>query len=569
MRGVVSQKSYNEACHNDNFSEKYHKNHPLGLDLNGPALGNHYVEGLGLAYDKELVPVFRQLSDPFVGLNDLSWLNPSIIESTIAFWVDHHQWKKVVICNSESNIFDIQLLLRDLGVDCLVGSNKDFRNTDHEYLKYEPSMDAFLFPDKQNTNNMVQQGWPREKIFELKTLLAVGINSPNMRVVFDLLVACKSLRKRFDQLSLYVPPDEPYGTLLAKCLYSLEPDLFDYILDYATKKYPSLDESETYLGPWSFYEKQGPRSAVVFAATRERFINRVSWCQHIANCSHEMTVFAPYTKVSRARTYQHNSPRPSIIWETTCTGSSRSTHVLLPMAELLGRSDLCIDFTNTSRMAWADIQETTKIARGYFSAMGLYHFGRTHIVPLDLTQFQDTPLKVVMCCRDPRDMLFSLFGYHYTLFYKRSIDYLSDEEVDTLIAIMQGSEIPRPNNHDKYYAHCINQFLIAQSMPNARLLRFEDVHYTPYETYVDIMKWLEWLPCSYLCDEEIETQLKQRIKITREQHWGNRRDAKGHPHSQLVIGKWKLWFPPRLIEAFKDIYGQALIDLGYEKDKDW
>lgn len=551
---------------------RYHEKHPLKLDPSRPSLGNHYVKGLKLPYDKKLVEVFEQLSDKHIQPHTLTWVKQPVIEEALRMWIRCCKWKKVVLSYSTPHDFDVRAFLQNLGVDCINDFRGDLYNSQGEsddYLKHDVNIDAFLFPGKHNTTEIIYQGWPREKIIDLKTLLAIGLHSQHMNIVFDFLAACKKLRKEYEKLSLFVPLNESYGSLLAKCLYCLKPDLFDCVVDYNIKYTPSVDESESYHGHWSFYEKHGKKSAIVFVGTHEHFLKRVSWCQNISYCSPEITVFAPYIKLHKARAYQHQSPKPTVIWETACTGSARSSAVLFPMAGLLGRIELDLDDTLRNRIAWTTIEETTKIARDYFDALDLYHVGRTHLTPLDLSCFRDTPLKIVMCSRDPRDMLFNYFGYHYTNFYNRSVDYLTDSEIELLIAIIQGVEVSRPNHHDKYYAHCINQFLIAQSMTNVRLLPFEEVHNNPLKIYMDIMRWLEWLPCNYMENQDIEAFLEDRIKISRAQHWENRVNSKRNGRTKHVIGKWKSWFPPRVIQVFKDIYGQALIDLGYEKNLDW
>jgi hypothetical protein len=97
------------------------------------------------------------------------------------------------------------------------------------------------------------------------------------------------------------------------------------------------------------------------------------------------------------------------------------------------------------------------------------------------------------------------------------------------------------------------------SSPDCLAVRFEDLVHpeTRGETHVRIARYL-------LPDAD---QREVRAAVSKMARGHDPKDS--HTFRKGTSGEWRSHFSNRHVELFKELAGQMLIDLGYEKNSDW
>ena len=178
--------------------------------------------------------------------------------------------------------------------------------------------------------------------------------------------------------------------------------------------------------------------------------------------------------------------------------------------------------------------------------------------------------------RDPRDIVVS--GYYSHLYSHSTQAWTQLVEIRDKLQTSSKedglmSEIERSTNLINHISSW------DYSNPNIMELKMEEFMGNPYERLIDVFKFLD-----LVYDKESPQNLKNndrlpigkfmaaayynRFSAKAKGRTEGQEDQKSH-YRKGVAGDWKNHFTENHKKAFKDIAGQVLIELGYEKNMDW
>lgn len=189
------------------------------------------------------------------------------------------------------------------------------------------------------------------------------------------------------------------------------------------------------------------------------------------------------------------------------------------------------------------------------------------ITPLYITydKFQRIDLKkedrVFFVMRDPRDLVIS--DYFSIKFSHGANPYIIKKRKE-LLAISEEEGIQERIENFNTYLDCLASWTKSKD-PRVMLVKYEDLFvYKQEETFTKLFKHLE-IPID-------QTKLKSLLqKYTFKKISGREKgkeDTKSHYRSG-THGDWEKYFNQNHKDSFKNIAGQLIIDLGYEKDLNW
>ena len=197
-------------------------------------------------------------------------------------------------------------------------------------------------------------------------------------------------------------------------------------------------------------------------------------------------------------------------------------------------------------------------------------------------------MRTIYLYRDPRDIINSF--YHRLVYDGIEEDFCELRKMDkdeALINLLQGMDYV--NSRRNFFMRwpsleeMARNFVDIREFPNIYGIRYEDIRYHPREAYRALLHWLELdsiplrpPPSDALLDEAIH------LGTFHAQSDGNIREGEGDGQNVYrkksgastalrkgVAGDWKNNFSPKVCEIVKEMAGAALIELGYEKDKNW
>lgn len=263
--------------------------------------------------------------------------------------------------------------------------------------------------------------------------------------------------------------------------------------------------------------------------------------------------------------------------------------------------DLVRGIMELMKCQYPDI-EPTGIMRYYASnleSLSYFSFFYSHEY-VDLTSLLQTPdLQTVVLVRDPRDMIVSAYfrlvcdprnlsedhPFAFMKDYAAALLRHDSAEIKEkcLMHLIEGGWLQVTPS---YYYYCppiqtlANQFVAAKRHPQAYCISFEEIRTSPKEAYRKLIAWLNWNPRKELSDEELEKAIHlgsfeaQTGGLLKEGDDVNHTiyDPKtGLPHAARkgTTGEWRNHFTRKLKDHVKDLIGDQLIELGYEKNKDW
>lgn len=206
----------------------------------------------------------------------------------------------------------------------------------------------------------------------------------------------------------------------------------------------------------------------------------------------------------------------------------------------------------------------------YFTHLPSNQFWLHHLIPTP--QYIDKLINhnnyaIFFIYRDPRDQVVS-FMYHVRKietknkrpFYKPEVFQMSDDEL--LMALIKECDIHPTKNHISCSGtrNLYNTYLTWMNVPGVYSLKFEDLigpkgggsARAQFNEIRNIALHIGLSPDDILIEKVIS-----RI-------FGNSSTFRAGK-----IGAWKTHFTDKHKEIFKDVAGQLLIDLGYEKDFLW
>lgn len=177
-------------------------------------------------------------------------------------------------------------------------------------------------------------------------------------------------------------------------------------------------------------------------------------------------------------------------------------------------------------------------------------------------------IRVILMLRDPRDQLISRM-FHV----KRSTQHAWHERM-------------KPMSNDEALMQCIiggkglpstdTMIRLAQTWidneADILCVRYEDMLAEPVQNFRKVLSYLGIENAHYLAEVIVERNRFERLSVGRRIWQSGRKpgEAKHDSHFRKgIAGDWKNHLNADHIERFKEIAGQQLIDLGYEKDFEW
>ncbi len=223
-------------------------------------------------------------------------------------------------------------------------------------------------------------------------------------------------------------------------------------------------------------------------------------------------------------------------------------------------------------------------------ATDFFHFAMIH-EPFSVELLRTMPdVRIVMLLRDPRDIVTSYYHLVYGKRTDRSDGIFLAEPSDDLkesrfLELFEGGMFQRTASYFLAWPKLTtiaHNFVAACGMQNAYPVRFEDLHYTPRETYRGVLKWLGYEDDPFIgamTDERLDAAI--HLGSFEAQTGGERRRGEegatslfmknGYvtPCRKGVPGDWRNHFSEKVKARCKELIGEELIALGYEKDKNW
>lgn len=177
-------------------------------------------------------------------------------------------------------------------------------------------------------------------------------------------------------------------------------------------------------------------------------------------------------------------------------------------------------------------------------------------------------IRVILMVRDPRDQLVSRM-FHV----KRSVNHVWHERIkdvdndEALMMCIEGRD-KLPSTRD--------MIALAQTWLNhdtgALCIRYEELLANTEPLFAAVLEHIGIPKIRGLAEVIVERNSFSRLsmgkRIWQAQRKPGQEDANSH-FRKGIVGDWRNYLKPAHIERFKELCGQQLIDLGYEKDFDW
>lgn len=294
---------------------------------------------------------------------------------------------------------------------------------------------------------------------------------------------------------------------------------------------------------------------------------------------------------------QIENPSPFVFISFSCFGSKR---VFPTIRKIFGRHNRI--YKNLGMFVY-NVRHIANLAKKgeapsegpvgeYYSSQikyfDFYEYSLVHdMFPLEtLADFKD--VQVVFHLRDPRDVITCYYHRLYGkfsdvpdgLFLGEQDDDLKEER---LLAMLEGGVFQHVATYFNVWpsiTNMVNNLLTVQKYPHMRYLRFEEVHADANKAYKDLFAWL-WLDRN-IFTQVSDKELEEAIHLGSFEHITGGSRKRGEDHSQVFMkdglqtscrkgapGDWKNHFSDAVKERFKEMTGDGLIKLGYEKDMDW
>ena len=199
---------------------------------------------------------------------------------------------------------------------------------------------------------------------------------------------------------------------------------------------------------------------------------------------------------------------------------------------------------------------------------------------VSLSPFTGSNCTFVVLLRDPRDIITSY--YHTSIFTKSNETNGNYSHSEWLLHLLQGG--PHFNFVKENYVllwpdakTMVDYFLTVLESPNMHFIRFEDMHRNDPLALKDISTRIGIYPhpfinftdvcfifTSYLSTFEHQTKGKRQRGVD-----GILKDKRHSSCRKGVTGDWRNLFTPEIVDLFKEMTGDGLVRLGYEKDTNW
>ncbi len=216
----------------------------------------------------------------------------------------------------------------------------------------------------------------------------------------------------------------------------------------------------------------------------------------------------------------------------------------------------------------------------HFRNIELYSWNHIHLPVTTATFAKLTDMAILHLVRDPRDVITSIYMRTHGPIHNR----LDEREVTDLLLQFLNGYTYKTRSYDflvwPHISKLIQDFIDADKYSHMRSIRFEDLKYNALETLRDLLRWLHLTPSPFfeISDSEINDILKSNSfgNITD----GARQEGENHDWVATISGvetslrkgisgDWKNIFTKEAIDVFKELTGDKIVELGYEKNMDW
>ncbi len=300
-------------------------------------------------------------------------------------------------------------------------------------------------------------------------------------------------------------------------------------------------------------------------------------------------VLIPGTEEGFYPSLTFESPEPIITCVFPCAGMMRFFPCMVEILRRLGRdnhhySPLVRNFKHISRgktesgYAPPDAEIENQCFYYHFKSHDYFQCTSIHEW-IDLRRFMDLDCNIVVLMRDPRDIINSYFWH----LRGDDVNYTQADEKELILRLIKGDT--RFFWTDEPYAinwpnakNLVDTYLAAQEASNMHVIRFEDLHSDEVSAYRNLLKSLKLYPHPF-ADFSDETLKKIAYLGSFEHQTGGRRKRGEDNKSRLantgsscrkgVVGDWRSSFTLEAVELFKELAGDGLVKLGYEKDNNW
>ena len=213
------------------------------------------------------------------------------------------------------------------------------------------------------------------------------------------------------------------------------------------------------------------------------------------------------------------------------------------------------------------------------SGEGYYY----HSPPINPNDFPTSTYNTIYLIRDPRDLYVSCYHNHILnpKDFKNKDDIFNNlSKENSFLALFEKGICRKHSNYCNLFPSLEEtldsfQHAVKKENSNFEVIRFEDLHSKANDTYKKLLTKYDFFSektRSTLTDESLDESIslgsfKTQTKGILER--GNKGNVFVSGCRKGVTGDWKNHFTPLIKKKFKEIAGEALIRLGYEKDHDW
>lgn len=300
-------------------------------------------------------------------------------------------------------------------------------------------------------------------------------------------------------------------------------------------------------------------------------------------------VLLPSTKEGSYGDLEYESPEPIITCAFPCAGTMRFLPCMVEILKRLGRFDR--HYTPTIRNLKhirrsqdengyhpPDEDVSNKIFYHDFKRHDYYECSSIHEW-IRLGEFADLDCHIVVLMRDPRDVINSYF-WHLVGDDER---YKKEKMDEIILDVIKGStrfvwsDLPYALNWPSAKT-IVDSYVAAEESPNMFPIRFEDLHKDEVSAYRNLLKALKLYPHPFVdfSDEKLKEiaylgSFEYQTQGRRKRGENNKNRLKNEDNScrKGVVGDWRSSFTPEAVKLFKELTGDGLVKLGYEKDTNW
>jgi hypothetical protein len=177
-------------------------------------------------------------------------------------------------------------------------------------------------------------------------------------------------------------------------------------------------------------------------------------------------------------------------------------------------------------------------------------------------------IKIVMMVRDPRDQLVSRMFHikrSQNHAWHRAMQNMTNDEA-LLLCIEGRKELPGMEIMIKLTQTWLEKgtFLLC--------VRYEDLLANSFTKFKEVLSYLEISAGDDLIDAIVRHNRFERLTVGRKVWRSGRKPGEEKSNSHFrkgIVGDWKNYLTPEHIQKLKEVAGEQLIALGYEKDFDW